>query len=568
MLARTAPLMRRALWKADRMRPQTLGWLLLGYGVVLLVGCLLLHHAVSLHPTPHGEVLASVWQAGTLVQRVVLASPDAPDDRIAQALAQGGGELVYETVVAEGAVLRVPTPAFALALVPARDGLRATLDGKTVYVTPDDLLVRRVYDRGLTLASHRLAFGSNMAQVVALVAERLATSADDVMARATLRRMRMARTPAWQPQVTGETLSVDHVREGMRAAAHYLARNMTRDGYFRYRVDPVTNRSLPGYNWPRHAGATFFLAQAAAATHDPSLRQAALGGAAVLRGQAMGACGGVPCVGDDPVVSLGASALALLAFSEVVHAHLDASYHTHVVGLAQFVRGQQRPDGAFLHYYDRRASHPLDRPALYYASEATLALARAYPLTRHPADLDAAVRGLQHLVGPAWRFFGDRYYFGEEHWTCQAMAALWPYAPNPQALDFCLRWHAYNRAMQQRAGETPFDADGAIGVGPVLTPRLTPVASRCEAAVATLAIARRAGVAPQELAALEAQSTRALALLLRHQFRPGPHHLFAHPQAVFGAIPGSAVDWDLRIDYTQHAGSAMVGWLAVQSPAQ
>ena len=88
------------------------------------------------------------------MQRVVLASPGAPDDRIAQALAQGAGELVFETVVAEGAVLRVPTLAFAMALVPARDGLRATLDGKTVYVTPDDLLVRQVYDRGLT---HRLA---------------------------------------------------------------------------------------------------------------------------------------------------------------------------------------------------------------------------------------------------------------------------------------------------------------------------------------------------------------------------------------------------------------------------
>jgi hypothetical protein len=26
------------------------------------------------------------------------------------------------------------------------------------------------------------------------------------------------------------------------------------------------------------------------------------------------------------------------------------------------------------------------------------------------------------------------------------------------------------------------------------------------------------------------------------------------------------VDWDLRIDYTQHAGSAMVQWLAEQAP--
>ena len=111
------------------------------------------------------------------------------------------------------------------------------------------------------------------------------------------------------------------------------------------------------------------------------------------------------------------------------------------------------------------------------------------------------------------------------------MAALWPHAPDPQALDFCLRWLAYNRALQQRAGDSSFDSDGAIGVGPVITPRLTPVASRCEAAVATLDIARRAGVQRQrELDALEAQLRRSLALLLRQRFVPGPRHLFKNPQ--------------------------------------
>ena len=152
---------------------------------------------------------------------------------------------MLETVVQEGAILRVPTLAFALSLVPARDGLRATLDGKTVYVTPDDLLVRHVYDRGLTIASMSLALGSDVAQIVALLAERLAATADDVMTRATLRRIRVERTPDWHPRVTGETLSADHVHDGMLAAARYLARNISRDGYFRYRVDPVTDRSLP-----------------------------------------------------------------------------------------------------------------------------------------------------------------------------------------------------------------------------------------------------------------------------------------------------------------------------------
>jgi hypothetical protein len=31
-------------------------------------------------------------------------------------------------------------------------------------------------------------------------------------------------------------------------------------------------------------------------------------------------------------------------------------------------------------------------------------------------------------------------------------------------------------------------------------------------------------------------------------------------------MPGSEVDWQLRIDYAQHAGSAMVRWLALDHP--
>ena len=35
-------------------------------------------------------------------------------------------------------------------------------------------------------------------------------------------------------------------------------------------IDAPTNRTLPGYDWPRHAGATYFLAQAAELVPEPS----------------------------------------------------------------------------------------------------------------------------------------------------------------------------------------------------------------------------------------------------------------------------------------------------------
>ncbi|HEY6462965.1 MAG TPA: hypothetical protein VIY73_22500, partial [Polyangiaceae bacterium] len=211
----------------------------------------------------------------------------------------------------------------------------------------------------------------------------------------------------------------------------------------------------------------------------------------------------------------------------------------------------------------------LDVQLLYYSGEATFALARAHSLLGDPRDLDAATRGLAHLAGPAWSFFGSRYYWGEEHWTCQAMDELQGRAPaevTAAALDFCLGWQAFNRRLQYREGETLFDADGAYGVGPFVTPRLTPAGSRSEAAVATLDAALRAGRPQAERERLDRHARRSLAMLLRHELPAGRAYLLADPLAVEGAMPGSEVDWQLRIDYAQHAGGALLRW--IELPAQ
>ena len=92
---------------------------------------------------------------------------------------------------------------------------------------------------------------------------------------------------------------------------------------------------------------------------------------------------------------------------------------------------------------------------------------------REPSHISRHLRGASSAVGTI---------SAEEHWTCQAMDDLWDRAPNAGALDFCLRWQAFNRKLQYRAGDTPYDADGAYGFGPLFAPRLTPVGSRSEAA--------------------------------------------------------------------------------------
>ena len=540
------------------MSPRGLARLFLGFAVAFLLTCVAVHRSAALRQVD-GPIIASLWRAGAVVARA-----EVPREDVTGTLLEGGqGTLVFERIVAEAPVLRSPELALSLAVVSGHDGLRFRLDDKTVYFTPDDLVAMQAYDHGLNLESLSLGLGVDVPLVVARASSLLGVRPPEVLARAEVSRIRTERRVVGQAlvrRIDAATLTDEDLRTGVREAAHYLARGVSSDGHFRYLVNAPTNESRPGYDWPRHAGATYFVAQAARVLDDAELRGKALRAAALLRDGALGACGTHRCIGTDDVVEIGSAALAIMAFAEIARSGADPGYAPLVRDLADFVLSQQRADGEFMHEVTR-AGVRIDVQFLYFSGEATLALSRAHELLGDAKYLDGATRGLAHLVGPAWSFFGDRYYFGEEHWTCQVMGELWDRAPSREALEFCMRWHAYGRAMQQRDGDSPFDGDGAYQVGPVVTPRLTPVASRSEAGVATLAAAEKAGWPKSEVDLLRNQLRHSLALLLRHQLPSTNAHLFADPEAVRGALPGSEVDWALRIDYAQHAGSAMVRWL-------
>lgn len=522
------------------------------YGVALLASSLAVYAHFRLHPASV-ELIESVWNKGALVRR-------SEREGGTGALA-GDEQRVVERVLGEAPILTAPELVLAISLVPGRDGLLARLGERSVYVTPDDLLSRQIYDHGRKIKGFEIPLGFDTAAVKGLLAERLETSPDGIFDRVELRRIRTERSPA-DPglRAQADALTPELLRSAALATAQHIARGVSPEGTFRYMIDAPSAQTLPGYSWPRHGGSTYFLAQATGRWPDPALRSAAQRAAARLIADVVD-CGEHRCIARDAVADLGDSAVALFALIELIRSGADPSLRPLAVDLARFVKSQQRPDGEFMHRFNRTTRQRVDVQGPYTTGEAALGLTRAYKLTHDPSDLAAASAALAWLVGPSWRFFGDRYYFGEEHWTCQVMAELWPDAPDRDALDFCLRWAAFNRALQLRDGETPYDADGAHGFGPLVAPRLPPVASRAEAAIATFDIARRVGIDPAELAALEAQIRRALSLLLRHQFRPGPTHLFVSGRDVYGAIPGSQVDWQVRIDYMRHASGAMLRWM-------
>ena len=408
-----------------------------------------------------------MWSAGELVGRAVVSQVGDVAPALESALASHpGSALVYERVVAEGPVLTKPEAAFALSFVQGRDGLCVTLGDRTAYVTPDELLARQAYDKGVEVPGLQLSIGLDTPVALSVAAERLGVTVRDLLDHATLRRFRAERVPAGppdRPAVTAETLTDGDVRAAAIAAASYLARGVDGQGRYRYLVDAPTNRTLGGYDWPRHAGATYFLAQAAALSGDASIGQAALRAAAYLRGTTRRAS----------AARTAASAMATASTSAPPRSPCwPTSKSRAPCSIRAIAPSSPRsptscarssgPTASSCTSTTGAAGRPVDIQLLYYSGEAALALSRAHALLGDPRDLDAATRALAHLVGPAWSFFGSRYYWGEEHWTCQAMGDLWARAPDRQALDFCIGWQDFTRKLQYRTGDTMLDADGAF----------------------------------------------------------------------------------------------------------
>lgn len=518
-----------------------LGRLFGAYAALLLVVFIAVHHHASLSPITPVEI-RSTWEKGRLVE-------------------QGKGPVV-EKAIAESPI---SWGLLTAALVPARDGVRAELDGKTAWVTPDDLLSAQAYDY-TPIIDPTFGVGTDESYILALLSMRLGVRADEVKSRAVLHRVRFDRP---RPPIDGATLTREQVLEGIRGAAHFLAKNCDENGHFRYMIRATTNQTLSGYNWPRHSGTTFFLAQAAAMLDDPEVRYAALRAASLTRDTMMNKCGVNKCVSDQRTAEVGSTALTMIAFAELVTTGADPSFARPLGELAAFLRSQQRPDGELMHEYDRDRQKPNDVQRLYYSGEAALGLSRAHAVNGDPRDLEAAKRITAHLSGKGWNFFGSRYYYGEEHWTCQVVADLWDRAPDREAADFCLRWHEYQRALQRNDGDSAFDDDGSFGFGPFTSPRVTPASSRGEAAGAALRFVRHSPeqFGPELDRQLSNELDRALAFVLRQQLWTDMH-LYADPDAVRGAIPGSPVDMDLRIDYAQHAGSMMVRWILLRDAAK
>ncbi|MEM6959361.1 MAG: hypothetical protein AAF411_10900 [Myxococcota bacterium] len=466
-----------------------------------------------------------------------------------------------------------------LSLVPLHEGLTATidLDGERErrVLSPEMLRGAAAYDGGIATPIPDLGLGTDVRGLVGRMARDLGLRADTLFEEGIIERYR-SHTISAETYPRDEAVNAETLAAAVRDAAAFLLRHQSADGKYTYVYDARTGGPrAAGYNLPRHSGTTYFVAQVYRVFHTADARRGSQRALRFLERNHLRNCGDELCIADEGGrVDVGSAALTVVAAAEVLMGGEDALARRLVDGLSGFLRAQQREDGELMHEFDLTTGEPIDVQHLYYSGEAAFALLRAYRATGDPRNLEAVSRLMVHLTGASWDFFGSRYYYGEEHWTCIAAGeAIGLETPEGEpadlasgALDFCQRWYEWNEHLQFRAGQTPWPVEGGYGVGPVVVPRLTPVGSRSEAFIGTYLMMQDAGV---DTAGVRALVERGLGQLLRYRWAPGPTHLFADPAGARGGVPGSPTDLTSRNDFTQHAGSSWIRWYEVlQGEAQ
>ncbi|MEO6599027.1 MAG: prenyltransferase/squalene oxidase repeat-containing protein [Polyangiaceae bacterium] len=540
------------------MTPRQLVRVLAVWACALVAASIVLYYRVSVdRAASSGPYVVSVWRGGERVARAVAPDQSAAEHALEGETRERGAQRVIDQIADSAPIFGHAAWLLGSSVATNRDGVSVVYQGHTAYATPDDLHKLEAYEHAGRIGPLETVFGVDVDKLLGALAADLHANPDVLLREGSFRRFAVRSDAAYPRAASEEDVTAEAVKRSVQAAARYLVKNQRRDGAFRYEVNVMSGGNDESYNFPRHAGATYFLARAGNQLDDNSLKRAARRAGAYLKDRATLHCGAHACVGEGEQVDVGSSALALLAYVELAEGGAT-EFREPALDLAAFLRSQQRADGDFQHLYSITAQHPIDIQLEYYTGEASLALSRVHRLSDDVRDLDAARRALSFLVTRSGWFFGARYFYGAEHWTCQALEELWSLAPDRTALDFCLGWQVINRNLQIDAPPAPPEYDGGISRGPFMAPRLTPLASRMEAAVATLAVARKAGVSAQEITALEHQIKRGFAFLFRYQFTPGPTYLMPDPRAVTGGFPGSPVDQHVRIDYPQHAGGALL----------
>ncbi|HND29955.1 MAG TPA: hypothetical protein PLA94_08140, partial [Myxococcota bacterium] len=269
----------------------------------------------------------------------------------------------------------------------------------------------------------------------------------------------------WSP---APPLSPESLDASVEAGARHLIKNMQEDGRFTYIVQGPSGKPGRGYNYPRHAGTSWFLARAAAIFPDPAIGAAADSAIGHLDRMSRRTSDGRAYVLDpertDGKAWVGTTALANMAVA--LRGNNPALLKAWTLQLAASVDAQ----GKVLGEMDQASEKFPDQPANPYGQgQAMLGLIlaeRAGELSGKEA-LDRAIAYVRKDYSGATHPL----LVADEHWMCLVAVALHEQRQSDAADGVCAAYVA-----KERFG-TPAPGGG-------LQPATGPAAGLAEAVIA------------------------------------------------------------------------------------
>ena len=467
-----------------------------------------------------GEVLETATHVGTSLAEVLeRAAPTLPP--------VGDAGLVLELAVAEGP-LRVPaiSPKGPVPLPPGRTGLRHA-DGvhSTLLTWREPAVGYRKMLEGPSVPAVKLSEleGEEFAWVE--LEGWLATPEGVTRLRST-----WAEPPA---------LDADAALDAALAGGRHIAHNQDKNGKYAYVVRGPSGRHGAGYNYPRHAGATWFLARLYVRTGDEAVGDAARAGIAYLIQHSKLTEDGRAHVHDparkDGKAWVGTTALALLALTAMDAEPEWQERYAAFVASAVDERGSVRGDMDVA-----SGTWPVQDEVTYAQGQGLLGLAAA---ERAGLDVSAELdRAIAYVDGDYWPLPAANLGMLDEHWMCLATAAVDEQRGHPAGLDVC---SAYLADVARMA---PLPESG-------LQPAAGPAAGLAEAVVARAEIDRRQG-------RTDVYWQRSLdygQLMLDNLYQEGDAVLLGRSRNLIGGFRDRPWALDVRVDAVQHIGCALLG---------
>jgi hypothetical protein len=335
---------------------------------------------------------------------------------------------------------------------------------------------------------------------------------------------------AWTspPLLTAET-----ALEAALAGGRLLAHHQSKTGRFAYTVrGPSGKVNRKGYNFPRHAGTSWFLARLAQRTNDPIIEKARDNALAYMVANTITVDKQRAYLGDprrsDGKAWVGTTALATLA--------AVAADHPQALPWGRFVAGSVDEFGQVRGEMLRTETEFHDQNKNPYGQgQTTLAIA-ALVRAGHEEFRPTLERLATYLDGDYAPGGVGRLVVLDEHWTCLASLAIQDALGEAHGTEIC---HAY---LAKESGKTPNNSS-----------RIRPFSG----AAGGLAEAVVAG------AVLDGEHrSDAIAYgqwFLRSAYRHSDSALLPRPAALKGGFRDTPYRLDVRMDAVQHIGCALLG---------